>query len=205
MSCESKDSMLAYLIGALADGSLYHNKKHYVHRVSYYQQSREYLVDCIEPRIMQLFAKKGHFYFDRRKNVYYYEITSKRIFLSFKKAIESFKSESNRRIPSWIRNGENSIGIAFVRGFFDADGFYYASPEKADYRVRFGQSEYFILKDLKELLSHEFKCSDVLGPYQSKIGAKPYYELHIHGLEQVSKFQEQIRPCHPHKQWDGII
>ena len=30
-----KDNKLAYLVGALADGSIYLNKKHYVYRVTY--------------------------------------------------------------------------------------------------------------------------------------------------------------------------
>ncbi|MFX1255965.1 MAG: hypothetical protein ACFFCZ_30440, partial [Promethearchaeota archaeon] len=61
--CEKMENseIMAYLIGALADGSIYHNPKHYVYRVSYYQKSKLYLLNCIEPRIEQLFNKKGHF------------------------------------------------------------------------------------------------------------------------------------------------
>jgi len=59
------------------------------------------------------------------------------------------------------------------------------------------------------MLSQDFKCSDVLGPYQSKPDVKRYYELHIHGINQVKKFHELIRPCHPNKQLNlerwGII
>ncbi|MFX1251754.1 MAG: LAGLIDADG family homing endonuclease, partial [Promethearchaeota archaeon] len=169
----------------------------------YYQKSKLYLLNCIEPRIEQLFNKKGHFYFDRRKEVYFYEITSKQIFLHYQTVLESYKAETNRSVPSWIKEGDELIYNAFIRGFFDADGYYHMQPENSDYRVRFGQAEYYILKDLKDLLEKEFECSDVLGPYQSKKNAKPYYELHIHGIKQLLKFHKIVRPCHPNKQLGG--
>ncbi|MEJ2250328.1 MAG: LAGLIDADG family homing endonuclease [Candidatus Lokiarchaeota archaeon] len=196
---EREKIILSYLIGALADGSLYHNKKSYVYRVTYYQKSKEYHLRCIEPRIEKLFGKKGHFYCDHRKGVYFYEVTSKKVFSIFKEAIEDFKSKGKRRVPSWIRNGASEVQNRFIRGFFDADGFYTLYPKISDYRVRFGQSEYFILADIKEILQPEFKCSEVLGPYQSKKRAKPYWELHLYGKAQVIKFHEKIRPCHPQK------
>ena len=201
-SNEIMNISLAYLIGALADGSIYHNEKHYVYRISYFQKSKEYLEKCIEPHVLRLFNKKGHFYYDKRKGVYFYEITSKEVYNTFMKALESFKSKGDRRVPSWIRNGDESLQFAFIRGFFEADGYYHVRPENSDYRVRLGQSEFFILEDIKNMLSLKFKCSDVLGPYQSesKPDVKPYYELHIHGIDQVNKFHEVIRPCHPNKQ-----
>jgi intein/homing endonuclease len=202
---EFKTPNFSYLIGALADGSLYQNKKHYVNRVSYYQHSKEYLLKCIEPRILNLFGKIGHFYHDTRKDVYYYEITSKEIYQTYAKAVESFKSDTERRVPSWIREGTSIISYSFIRGFFDADGFYYINPEKHDYRVRFGQAEFYILSDIKEILSKDFKCSNVLGPYKSKEGVKPYYELHLYGIDQLHKFHEIIGSCHPKKQLNSLL
>ena len=192
----------SYLIGALADGSLYYNKKHYIHRITYYQKSKEYLIYCIEPRIQRLFKNKGHFYLDSRKAVNYYEITSKELYQIYKRNIGSFKAKTGRRIPRWIKAGDKSINYSFISGFFDADGFYYLIPEKKDYRVRLGQSEFQVLQDIKEMLENDFKCSNVLGPYQSKEGVKPYFELHIHGISQVKKFYRLIKPCHPDKQLD---
>jgi hypothetical protein len=69
-----------YLIGALTDGSLYSNRLHYINRITYYQHSKEYLMYCIEPRIYRQFQMKGHYYFDNRKSVYFYEITSKALY-----------------------------------------------------------------------------------------------------------------------------
>ncbi|MFX0136492.1 MAG: LAGLIDADG family homing endonuclease [Candidatus Hodarchaeota archaeon] len=205
MCPESDKATFAYLIGALADGSIYHSRKHYVYRVTYYQHSQDYLLKCIESCIMRLFDKKGHFYYDTRRDVYFYEITSKEVYQYYEQAIESFKVDIDRHVPLWIKCSDTSVKFAFIRGFFDADGFYYFVPEKSDYRVRFGQSEYYILEDIREILSEEFKCSDVLGPYQSKIGVKPYYELHIYGSNQVYKFRDLIKPCHPDKQLDLLF
>ena len=202
---EFRTPIFSYLIGALADGSLYQNKKYYVNRVTYYQHSQDYLIRCIESRILKLFGKTGHFYHDTRKDVYYYEITSKEIYQIYKKAVGSFKSELDRRVPSWIMEGNKTIQFRFIRGFFDADGFYYINREKYDYRVRFGQSEYFVLRDIKDILSEEFESSDVLGPYISKEGVKPYYELHLYGIDQLYKFHELIRPCHPEKQLNSLL
>jgi intein/homing endonuclease len=195
-----KNDKFSYLIGALADGSLYSNKDHYVYRVTYYQHSKKYLLNCIEPRIKRLFDIKGHFYYDIRKSVYFYEITSKKVYQIYKLAVESFKDNIDRKIPLWIKHGEKSNQQRFISGFFDADGWYYIIPEKYDYRVRFGQSEYCILQDIKDMLDTDFKCSEVLGPYQSKENVKPYFELHIHGIDQVYKFHKIIKPCHPDKQ-----
>ncbi len=191
---------LAYLVGALADGSIYSNKKHYVYRISYYQKSQEYLTKCIEPIIFKLFQKRGRLYLDKRKGVYFYEITSKYIYNFFLDKIEKFKDKNERRVPLWIKNGVKTIQQSFIRGFFEADGYYHLKPKNSDYRVRLGQYEYFILKDIREMLKDDFKCSDVLGPYQSKPNVKPYYELHIHGIKQVNKFHKIIKPCHLNKQ-----
>lgn len=193
--------VLAYLVGAMADGYLYHNPKHYIYRVSYYQKLKEYLIKCIESRVFRIFRKRGHFYYDRRKDVYFYEITSKVIFLKMQEATDSFKGDKARRVPSWIRNGNLDVQRAFVQGFFDADGFYAITADSSDFRVRFGQSEPLVLADVCHILSNNgFKCSDVLGPYQSKPNVKPYYELHIHGQQQVLRFHRLIEPCHPEKQ-----
>ena len=154
---------------------------------------------CIEPRIQKLFNKIGNYYFDQRKSVYFYEIVSKEIYQIYLRYIESFKADVDRSIPSWIKQGNKLLKFNFVSGFFDADGFFYLVPENNDFRVRFGQSEFQVLQDIKEMLKDDFTCSDVLGPYQSKEGVKPYFELHIYGIDQVKKFHRVIKPCHPDK------
>ncbi|MHA1150044.1 MAG: LAGLIDADG family homing endonuclease [Promethearchaeota archaeon] len=203
---ENGDAKFAYLIGALADGSVYYNKKQYIYRVTYYQHSKEYLLKCIEPLIDNLFGKKGYFYYDQRTEVHSFIIASKQIYQKYMARIEEFKSEQNRSVPTWIKTGDKQVRYAFIRGFFDADGFFYLYSKRHDYRVRLGQSEYYILKDIKEMLENEhedgFRVSDVLGPYQSKEGVKPYYELHLYGIDQVKQFHSLIRPCHPEKQLD---
>jgi intein/homing endonuclease len=203
MESKYKNPDFSYLIGALADGSLYSNKKHYIYRVTYYQHSQEYLKHCIEPRVQELFNKKGYYYFDKRKSVYFFEVSSKEIYLIYLKYTESLKAYLNRSVPSWIKQGNKSLKFNFISGFFDADGFYYLVPEKNDFRVRLGQAEFQVLQDIKEMLEVDFKCSDVLGPYQSKEGVKPYFELHIYGINQVKKFHSKIKPCHPDKQLDA--
>jgi intein/homing endonuclease len=197
---------LAYLIGALADGSIYYNKEKYIYRVTYYQKSKEYLEQCIKPLINQLFGIDGHYYHDKRKDVYFYEITRKNIYQEIAKLANPFKNKEQKGIPSWIIDGNQEIHYAFIRGFFDADGFYYIEPSASDYRVRFGQASSSILEGIREILQiGGFKCSEVLGPYQSKKDVKPYFELHIHGKNQLLKFHKLIKPCHPNKQLDSSM
>ncbi|MFX1508330.1 MAG: LAGLIDADG family homing endonuclease [Promethearchaeota archaeon] len=204
-SIKRHQDILAYLVGALADGSIYYNPQHYIYRVTFYQKSKQYLTHCIEPCVFQLFDKQGHYYHDNRKDVYYYEVTSKAVYFEMKEAIGSFKDKNQRSIPLWIINGDKAVRHAFIRGFFDADGFYYIKPDNSDYRVRFGQADQLVLENLRDILSQEgFKCSDVLGPYQLKPNAKPYYELHVYGRNQMLRFQDLIRPCHPNKQLDAL-
>ena len=200
---ESRNEALAYLIGALADGSLYRNEKQYIHRVSYYQKSKEYLDHCIEPRVMFLFNKKGHYYHDTRKDVYFYEITIKSIYQAIDEACTPFKDKVDPRIPTWIKEGSENVGIAFIKGFFDAEGCYMINPRTSDYRVRFGQANHGVLQDLRDMLGTRFTCSEVLGPYQTKPEALPYYELQMHGIKQVQQFHDLIKPCHPDKQRIG--
>ena len=193
--------VLAYLVGALADGYLYHNPKHYIYRVSYYQKLKNYHVRCIEPRVLCIFGKRGHFYHDRRKDVYFYEITSKSVFQKMHEVAGSFKGNKKRSIPLWVLNGDLDVKRTFVQGFFDADGYYAIAADSSDFRVRFGQSEPLVLADVRHILcSDGFNCSEILGPYQSKPNVKPYYELHIHGQRQVLRFHRMIKPCHPEKQ-----
>jgi hypothetical protein len=123
---------LAYLVGALADGYLYHNPDHHIYRVSYYQKLKKYHTKCIEPRIVMLFGKRGHFYYASRKGVYFYEITSKTIYQQMYKAADSFKGHNNRSIPNWILNGDKSEQQAFIQGFFDADGYYAINEAASD-------------------------------------------------------------------------
>jgi intein/homing endonuclease len=194
-------SDLSYLVGALADGTIYHNKKHYIYRITYYQKSKDYLSKSIESRIIALFGKPGHYYYDKRKGVNYYEVTSKRIYQIMQKIAHPFKNTEAQTIPEWILKGSEEVHRAFVRGFFDAEGWYHMDQKKFDYRVRFGQANYKILKGIQDILHREgFRCSAILGPYQSKPNAKPYYELHIHGRDQLIRFHKLIKPNHPHKQ-----
>lgn len=194
-------SELAYLVGALADGSIYHSEKYYIYRVRYYENSKKYLELSIEPLINGLFRTKGHFYYDRRKNVYFYKITTKEVYKMMNKIINSFKDSDHRCVPWWILEGEQDVGRAFVRGFFDADEFYYLNPIKSDYRVRFGQVDSEVLDGVRRILAKDdFKCSEVLGPYRSKTNSKPYYELQIYGKSQMFRFHDLIRPSHPNKQ-----
>ncbi len=197
---EASDAMLAYHVGALADGSLYRNAKQYVHRVSYYQKSKSYLEHCIEPRIESLFGKKGHFYHDTRKDVFFYEVTIKSIYQAIHDSAIPFKDKTSPAIPAWIKAGSDEVRESFIRAFFDTEGFYYVNANRSDYRVRFGQASRQVLQDLRDMLSTTFTCSEVLGPYQSKANALPYFELHIYGIDQLRRFHDLIRPCHPIKQ-----
>ncbi|HME53815.1 MAG TPA: hypothetical protein VKM55_16425 [Candidatus Lokiarchaeia archaeon] len=77
------------------------------------------------------------------------------------------------------------------------------SPKTSDYRVRFGQANHDILQDVGDRLCIRFACSQVLGPYQTKPEALPYYEIQLHGIKQVQKFRDLIKPCHPEKERIG--
>ena len=201
-----KDNKLAYLIGVLADGSIYHNKKHYVYRVTYYQKSLEYLKEIIEPLVFEVFNKTGHIYHDKRKDVYFYEIPSKEIYYCMVNLSEDFKSKDIRRVPEWIKYGSHAIRTAFIRGFFDTDGSSSVNHDKYDYRIRFGQIDKQIILDVKEILeSLRFKVSNLLGPYQYKENAKPYYEIQIHGKHQFLRFAKIIKPTHPNKELTELI
>ena len=201
-----KDDRLAYLIGALADGSIYHNKKHYVYRVTYYQKSLKYLKESIEPLVSKIFDKTGSIYHDKRKDVYFYEIASKEVYHCMLEASEDFKSKETRRVPEWIRGGSHTVRTAFIRGFFDTDGSYCVNYDKYDYRVRFGQIDKQVILDVREILQGlRFKVSELLGPYQYKKDARPYYEIQLHGKHQFLRFSKIIKPRHPEKQLDDLI
>jgi hypothetical protein len=202
---EAPEASMAYLVGALADGSLYRNPKHYVHRVSYYQKEKDYLDHCIETRVVRLFNKKGHYYHDHRTGVYNYEITIKSVYLAIEAACKPFKNAANPSVPLWIKDGAESIKHAFIRGFFDAEGYFHLDKSRSDYRVRFGQANKVVLQDVRDMLCTELSCSAVLGPYKTKPEALPYYELHLYGIDQVRHFHELIKPCHPLKQLNELL
>ncbi|MHA1410360.1 MAG: hypothetical protein ACTSQY_08675, partial [Candidatus Odinarchaeia archaeon] len=106
---KNEKEILAYLIGALADGSIFCDKTTGVYRVKYYPQSKVYLESCIESRIFFLFGKKGCYYCDKRNRVYFYEVTSKTVYQKIKNALGGFKAKFQRNVPCWIMNGCESI------------------------------------------------------------------------------------------------
>jgi hypothetical protein len=196
---------IAYLVGALRDGSFSTIPEQGIYRIRFYQKNKAWL-EFLSKLIERNFGGKPSFYFDSRHGVWCLSFTSKKVFEELLKLAEFGGNQSDWLTPSWVLAGSREFKAAFVRGFFDAEGsvnsFEKTSlsvPEK-DVRIYFAQANQGVLEEIREILS-EFgiRCGRVCGPYVKKGTSTEMFGLMIHGSGQVLKFYDCFDSSHPEK------
>ena len=191
------DSDLAYLIGALRDGSIYYYKKNRSYYVLYYQKYKSWLEQSIGRRIKALFNvnyrideyKKGHFRL---------RLSNKKLYHLFRNDYEfpvEEKTQINWTIPKKIWNASNEVKISYVRGFFDTEGDVSPNSSNTKY-IGISQKNIKVLKEIKSILTE-------LGIYTSKehiIDRKSKtYRISIIGKKNIKKFYSIVGSEHPIK------
>jgi len=194
---------LAYLLGAFKDGAIYKNEKEGIYRVRIYQKNKEWLIS-LQKIFEKIFDKKLYLRKDPRKELWYLEINSKKLF-------EILSELVSLPVPLQIESAPFELQNSFVQGVFDAEGGImriekYENDQELlnkklkDIRVRFGQANKELLEFIKKVLEkNEITSGKICGPFYKTKTSQGYYELNSYGLENLKKFKFSIDSRHPIK------
>jgi len=195
---------VAYIIGAMRDGSFIHNKKYGINRIRVYQKNRIWI-----QRLSQLFessfGKAPTIIKDERDDVWSLMINSVSIFRFLVKISEFNGNQKEWNTPTTIINSSDETKKEFIKGFFDSEGgvphIEKRDIEPKNIRVHFTQANKRCLEELMEMIqSFDIKTGKVCGPYYKMGYPNPIYRLKIHGISNVAKFHDIIGSIHPEKE-----
>ena len=167
---------IAYLQGILGDAT--YSKIHKTHRIS--QANREWL-EKVKDLLWSIGDKSWIYMEGKSRNVYVLETTSKALSLSFDPMKLQTKSEK----------------IAYVRGYFDAEGGT-AHDEKVRFYLQFAEKNKNRLEKVKNLLEElGIECGRIHCP---SVKADPNYWRFYVRANSYDKFINMIGSWHPRKQ-----
>lgn len=176
------DSKFAYLLGASADAAIYSRAKKQEYCIEYEQKNQAWLRFAIIPKIRDFFKKDLKI--RKRKSGLY------RIRLYSKSAYDLFREW--RENLGLISKESEDFQIAYVRGFFDADG----SAPIEKYGVRRIE---FYQKDRKPLIV----IANILEKIGIRVGkitnSRNIGQLIIRGKTGLMIFKDRIGSEHPNK------
>ncbi|MBL7160104.1 MAG: hypothetical protein ISS95_00915 [Candidatus Aenigmarchaeota archaeon] len=179
----SKD--LAYLLGALRDGSLINSSGKFWVRI--YDDKESGWIENIKPRIEKLFDKRIHLREHKRFNSKYLDISSKPL-CSFLNILVD--KNLHKDVPEIIKGSDIEIQKAYISGFFDAEGYVpYPTVKNKRYRITFNQKNQKPLIFIKQFL-------DTLNIKCPKISR---HILPIYGKENILRFQRNFELYNPSK------
>ena len=172
---------IAFLLGALEDGSFSSRPKIGDYTIEIEQKNREWL-QLISKIFEKQFNKKPTISFRDKRKVFRLRIYSKKIFTELKKLREQMVEK--------IRNENRENKVSFLRGIFDAEG----SVHKRRFTINLSNKK----DEVIEL------CKDLLSELQIRTGKiekmkRNVKRLHIYGKDNLQKFQELIGFSHPEK------
>jgi len=180
------DRKLAYLLGALRDGSVDIRKgKNYEIKIG--QKNREWLV-ILQKIIAEKFGYTGSI--TRHCNNYYIlRITEREV---VEKILKISGMRKGWKTPKIIKDQPLEVKKEYVKGFFDAEGGLPRNPQKWRY-ISFDQKEKeplrFIRKVLVECKIATTRITFTSGAYQFRITRK----------ESIVKFAKEVGSLHPDK------
>ena len=186
-----------YLVGAIHDGCLVKRRREKKYEIQFYQKCKEWLENSVLPRIERVINKKPKIK-GPRKGVYYIKFSCKNLYV----VIEKFLNN-----PYEILNLDNNSQIAFVRGFFDAEGYVPNSWKKRKkYQIGFSQSGEKIPEVLEVVRIILERLGIKCGKYSIKppknFGKLKEYSFLVCGKDDVKRFFEIVRPEHPFKSFN---
>ena len=143
---------LAYLVGALRDGSVYYYKGNRSYYTIFYQKDKTWLENSIGNRIKSLF-NVNYTIDEYKKEHYRLRISNKSIYELWQneyKFPKEGKGQDDWLIPEKIMNGTLDEKIMFIRGFFDTEGDCSPKSSKSPY-IGISQKNKEVLEQMKGL------------------------------------------------------
>jgi len=201
---------LAYLVGALRDGSISQTstKEGIKEYSAWCSKSKEYLEGVIAPFLSEIFGIKPRVVSDRDK--FQVRTSIHAIVRFFQRVFEHpTGKQTSWKIPQVILQADKEIKSAYIRGFFDAEGSVLKLmehyPWQSMYPIRIWSAwatpDICIpLEELKSILKEFGIKSEVKRMKPSSERTKlPIFCLKISQLEDKLKFVEEIGSLHPLK------
>ena len=99
------------------------------------------------------------------------------------------------QLPRYLTNNRELVRAA-IRGFFDAEGFYYFDSYNSKLRIGMTNSDVGLLEDIKRILIKDFGIR-ARGPYRKH--NQPCWELKIFIQKDIARFISEIGITHPDK------
>lgn len=166
---------LAYLLGAMRDGSLISSGgKHFIRL---YDTRDAKWITKVKNIFKDVFETEMHTRYQKRSCVAYLDISSKPLFHMFKVL---FNGCMYKDVPEIVKTAPTEIQKAYIEGFFDAEGHVPHSTKK--YQIDLTQD------DRKSL---EF-AKTILEKFGIKCGKISTHRLPIYGKENVGKFYHKF-------------
>lgn len=153
LKIESDDESLAYLLGAMRDGSVYYDKASRNYFTMYYQKHREWLEDSISPRMEKLFDKEGKIE-EYTPGHYRLKVSSKELYEMWKQDYdfpEDGKGQGSWNIPEDIKTASTHAKASYIRGVFDTEGDVSPVSSKSCY-VGISQKNETFIEEVRGLL-----------------------------------------------------
>ncbi|MBI2578327.1 MAG: LAGLIDADG family homing endonuclease [Candidatus Aenigmarchaeota archaeon] len=165
---------LAYLLGAMRDGSLIRSKgKHWV-RI--YDSANSTWVESLRDIFQRIFEVTPHVRYQKHIGEKYLDISSKPLYYMISMMVDG---KLHKSVPEIIRASDIEIQKSYIAGFFDAEGHVpSANVKNKRARITFTQKDESSLRFIISVLEGlEIKCSSISN-----------YSFAIYGEEMVRKF-----------------
>jgi intein-encoded DNA endonuclease-like protein len=150
---ESNDESLAYLLGAMRDGSVYYDKASRNYFTMYYQKHREWLEDSISPRMEKLFDKEGKIE-EYTSGHYRLKVSSKELYEMWKQDYDfppDGEGQGSWNVPKDIKTATTHEKASYIRGVFDTEGDVSPVSSKSCY-VGISQKNETFIEEVRGLL-----------------------------------------------------
>ena len=185
------DIDLAYLAGALRDGSVFYYRAGRNYTCVWYEQSEDYLRRSIVPRARRCFGRDA--------KILQYKPGHHRARIYCQEAHDCFIHRFGYKSPQmgWgtprpVREGNEEVIAAYVAGFFDAEG----DVSKTDSTIGFSQKNRESLRFIRRWLQRHGLSPSHIFVADKKSDTLRFY---LTSRKQLAKFRELVPFEHPDK------
>ncbi len=182
---------MAYLLGALRDGSVFYDKASRNYKIIWYENNVNWLVNSIASRIKHVFGKEPRIE-EYKKGYHRVLVSSQKIYNVFVNDFGFVAPQEKWNTPKSIKKAAKEIIAGYVAGFFDAEGD--VNPVK--YMIGISQKNLESLEFIKNWLHKNNIQSSRIFVADKKSGTRRFY---ITSKENFKLFANLVKIEHPTK------
>ncbi len=182
---------LAYLVGALRDGSVLYDKNSRNYKTIWYEKSRDWLFNSIIKKAVAVFKKNPRLD-EYKKGHYRVVLSSQKIYDMIRNDYDFIAPQENWCTPKSIKDASQEVIASYIAGFFDAEGD--INPKK--YMLGFSQKNYESLEFIREWLNKNSIKTSKIFIADKKSNTWRFY---ITSKENFEKFNKIVNFEHPGK------